>query len=54
MQAEYDASASRTGQARARLPRRLLTFGVALAALALGVRGTQNAVANGDTRTITI
>jgi uncharacterized protein YcbK (DUF882 family) len=57
-QAKHDASASRTGEARARLPRRLLsrvlTCGVALAALALGVRGTQNAVANGDTRTITI
>jgi len=36
------------------LSRQLLTCGVAVAALALGIRGTQDAVANGDTRTITI
>ncbi len=31
-----------------------LTFAIALAALVCGIRGTQNAVANGDTRTISI
>jgi uncharacterized protein YcbK (DUF882 family) len=34
--------------------RRALALGVAAGALLLGVRGTQDAVANGDTRTITI
>ncbi|MDP3408694.1 MAG: DUF882 domain-containing protein [Bosea sp. (in: a-proteobacteria)] len=34
--------------------RRALTWGVAAGALLLGVRGTQDAVANGDTRTISI
>jgi uncharacterized protein YcbK (DUF882 family) len=34
--------------------RRALTLGVAAGALLLGVRGTQDAVANGDTRTISI
>ncbi len=34
--------------------RRALALGVAASALLLGVRGTQDAVANGDTRTITI
>ena len=34
--------------------RRALAVGVAAGALLLGVRGTQDAVANGDTRTITI
>lgn len=34
--------------------RRVLTVGLALAASLVGIRGTQNAVANGDTRTITI
>ena len=34
--------------------RHALVLGVAAAALAVGARGTQNAVANGDTRTITI
>jgi uncharacterized protein YcbK (DUF882 family) len=34
--------------------RRALTLSVAAGALLLGVRGTQDAVANGDTRTITI
>jgi uncharacterized protein YcbK (DUF882 family) len=34
--------------------KRSLALGVAVAALLLGVRGTQDAVANGDTRTITI
>ena len=34
--------------------RRALALGVAASALLLGVRGTQDAVANGDTRTLTI
>ena len=34
--------------------RRVLTIGLALAASIVGIRGTQNAIANGDTRTITI
>ncbi|PTM40752.1 DUF882 domain-containing protein [Bosea sp. 124] len=34
--------------------RRALALGVAAGALLLGVRGTQDAIANGDTRTITI
>lgn len=34
--------------------RHALVLGVAAAAMLVGVRGTQNAVANGDTRTITI
>lgn len=34
--------------------RRAVTISIALLASALGIRGTQNAVANGDTRTITI
>lgn len=34
--------------------RRVLTVGLALAASLIGIRGTQDAAANGDTRTITI
>jgi uncharacterized protein YcbK (DUF882 family) len=43
---------SRLGSKSAR--HRVATFVLALAASLLGIRGTQNAVANGDTRTITI